>query len=113
MPTYEYVCEACSHTWDAFQSIKEEPLRQCPACHEERARRVISGGMGFILKGGGWYSDLYASAKPGSGTKAEGDSSSSQKSEPSAGAKASSEAKPAKSETKSEAKKAAPGKSSD
>lgn len=76
MPTYEYVCEACGHGWDAFQSIKDDPLKKCPSCGAEAARRVISGGMGFILKGGGWYNDLYASAKPGA-AKGSADSSSS------------------------------------
>ena len=62
MPTYEYVCEACGHQWEAFQSIKDDPLRACPSCEQPKAKRQISAGSGFILKGGGWYSDLYASS---------------------------------------------------
>jgi predicted nucleic acid-binding Zn ribbon protein len=27
-------------------------------------KRVINNQSGFILKGGGWYSDLYSSTKP-------------------------------------------------
>lgn len=101
MPTYEYVCEACGHHWDAFQSIKDDALKTCPSCEKDQARRVISGGMGFILKGGGWYSDLYASPKADtSKSKSEGDSSSSTKSEASGGESKSTEkkaeAKPAK-----------------
>ncbi|AUX21132.1 FmdB family transcriptional regulator [Sorangium cellulosum] len=62
MPTYEYACTSCAHEWEAEQSIKEAPLSECPACSKATARRQISRGTGFILKGGGWYSDLYASS---------------------------------------------------
>ena len=61
MPTYEYACAACQHEFEAFQSIKDAPLTACPKCGADEARRQISRGTGFILKGGGWYSDLYAS----------------------------------------------------
>jgi putative FmdB family regulatory protein len=84
MPTYEYVCKSCGNTWEASQRISEAPLTECPKCHEPTAQRLISGGN-FILKGGGWYSDLY--------------SSTSNKSSSS-----SSESKGEKSETKSETK---------
>lgn len=53
MPTYEYLCEGCSHAWETFQSMKDDPVRECPSCHEQKARRQISAGTGFILKGGG------------------------------------------------------------
>lgn len=59
--TYEYVCTACGHAWEAEQSISAAPLKTCPNCHQEAAKRQISGGAGFILKGGGWYADLYGS----------------------------------------------------
>jgi putative FmdB family regulatory protein len=59
--TYEYVCTACSHQWEAEQSISEPPLTTCPVCHKETAKRQVSGGQGFILKGGGWYADGYGS----------------------------------------------------
>ena len=62
MPTYEYMCQACGHRWEAFQRMKDDPLRLCPVCAEPQAKRQISAGTGFILKGGGWYSDLYASS---------------------------------------------------
>lgn len=62
--TYDYVCTSCGHTWEAEQRISEEPLKQCPACSEMSAKRQVTGGAGFILKGGGWYSDLYSSSKP-------------------------------------------------
>jgi len=79
MPTYEYACSSCHHEWEAEQSIKEASLTECPTCHEQTARRQISRGVGFILKGGGWYSDLYSSAsnKPASPSKSESESGSS------------------------------------
>ncbi|HLV66400.1 MAG TPA: zinc ribbon domain-containing protein [Polyangiaceae bacterium] len=70
--TYEYICAACGHGWEAEQSISEAPLRHCPSCNAEAAKRQVSGGAGFILKGGGWYADLYGSPKaPKSGGNGE------------------------------------------
>ena len=65
MPTYEYVCSACANGWEAEQRITEPPLATCPKCGRNTARRQISGGT-FILKGGGWYADLYSSKKTSS-----------------------------------------------
>jgi putative FmdB family regulatory protein len=80
MPTYEYACKSCAHEWETEQSIKDDPLKECPKCHQETAARQISRGTGFILKGGGWYSDLYSSSsnKPqaSSSSSTEGGSSS-------------------------------------
>jgi len=70
--TYEYACTACGHAWEAQQSISAAPLTECPECHQATAKRQVSGGAGFILKGGGWYADLYSS----SGAKKSADSSS-------------------------------------
>jgi putative FmdB family regulatory protein len=63
MPTYEYACGACGHQWEQVQRITEPAIEQCPTCAKLEAYRLISGGTNFILKGGGWYSDLYASPK--------------------------------------------------
>jgi putative FmdB family regulatory protein len=72
--TYEYVCEACGHQWEAQQSIKDSPLKKCVSCGVDKAKRLVSGGTGFLLKGGGWYADLYGS--PGSGAGKNEDKSS-------------------------------------
>jgi putative FmdB family regulatory protein len=61
MPTYEYACSSCKHEWELEQSIKEDAITECPSCHNPTAKRQISRGGGFILKGGGWYADLYSS----------------------------------------------------
>jgi putative FmdB family regulatory protein len=90
MPTYEYLCKACGHAWEATQRISEDPLKECPQCHQPRAERQISGGN-FILKGGGWYADLYSSSKkPASG----GESKTETKSETKTETKTKSEAPP-------------------
>jgi predicted nucleic acid-binding Zn ribbon protein len=46
---------------EADQSIKDDPLEECPKCLTCALKRVITGGQGFVLKGGGWYTDGYAS----------------------------------------------------
>ncbi len=68
--TYSYICTSCSHEWEAQQRISEAPLQVCPQCNQSSAKRQIAGPANFILKGGGWYSDLYSSS---SGKKAEGE----------------------------------------
>jgi len=101
MPTYEYACSACGHEWEQEQRIVEPPVDICPACQQKTARRQISAGN-FILKGGGWYADLYS--KPSKkAEKSEGSPSSSgdAKSSGSSGAATTSE-------PKSETKPAAP-----
>ena len=82
MPTYEYECPK-GHRFEAFQKMSDKPVATCPKCRS-RARRVISGGGGFLFKGGGFYitdyrSDDYkkkASAESGSSEKG-GDAKSS------------------------------------
>ena len=63
MPTYEYACDACGFEFEREQRITENPIKTCPRCSERQARRLISA-TSFVLKGGGWYSDLYGNAKP-------------------------------------------------
>lgn len=61
MPTYEYQCKCCNYCFEAFQSMKDDLLSECPKCLVNALQRLISGGSGFVLKGGGWYKDLYSS----------------------------------------------------
>ena len=68
MPTYEYRCDACSHEFETFQSIKADRLTECPECGKPTLERLISGGS-FQLKGDGWYKDLYSKPKPGGDSK--------------------------------------------
>ena len=51
MPTYDYVCDHCGHEFELFQSMKEPPVRDCPACHATgEVRRLIGSGAGIIFK---------------------------------------------------------------
>ena len=59
MPTYEYFCDNCHETIELFQSMKEKPAEVCPKCGEKKLRRVISGGVGVIFKGSGFYCTDY------------------------------------------------------
>lgn len=55
MPTYEYACAKCGHEMEAFQSMKDEPLKKCPACGKPALKRKVGGGAGLIFKGSGFY----------------------------------------------------------
>ena len=57
--TYEYTCTKCGHEWEAEQKITEPPIRVCPKCKKKKAKRLVSGGQGFQLKGGGWAKEGY------------------------------------------------------
>jgi len=61
MPTYDYVCEACQHAFELFQSIKEEPKRKCPECGKQKLRRLIGPGAAIMFKGSGFYQTDYRS----------------------------------------------------
>ena len=68
MPIYEYLCEKCKHEFEAEQRITEPPIRTCPKCRARKVKRLISQ-TSFVLKGGGWYSDLYSSKSAAKDTK--------------------------------------------
>ncbi len=84
MPTYEYICDACEHEFEQFQSITAPPVKACPECQKKKVRRKISTGAGILFKGGGFYETDYRSksysdaakkdaeaSKPASETKSE------------------------------------------
>jgi putative FmdB family regulatory protein len=105
--TYEYVCQDCGHQWEAEQSIKDKALKECVSCGKSTAKRLVSGGTGFLLKGGGWYADGYGSpgaAKSTSSEEKSGAASSSSKVEGKDGKAA--DAKPASDAKSSESKAA-------
>ena len=58
MPTYEYKCTGCEELFEYFQKMTDEPIRECPVCGSE-LRRLISGGVGIIFKGSGFYTTDY------------------------------------------------------
>ncbi len=112
MPIYEYACGACGHRFEEWQKMSDPPVRTCPKCKAKKVEKLISQ-TSFTLKGGGWYSDLYAGPKPGASSAKgdKGDSSGSSSSSESGGSKDASSSSETKSD-KSETKAASPAKKS-
>jgi putative FmdB family regulatory protein len=92
MPVYEYICKACDHEFEREQRISDNPLKKCPECGAMKAKRLISR-TSFVLKGGGWYSDLYSSTR-GDSAKSESGAESSSKPDSSSKSESSSSSKP-------------------
>src|SRR5712675_3508074 len=100
MPTYEYVCEACGHKFDEFQSMKDEALKTCPQCHKDELRRLFGTGAAILFKGSGFYETDYRSESYKKAAKSEQEAPKAAESKPA-------ESKPA------ETKSSTPPKSSD
>ncbi|MGE5214469.1 MAG: FmdB family zinc ribbon protein [Nitrospirota bacterium] len=111
MPTYEYSCQKCGQTFEAFQSMRDEPFRECPKelCRlpkwgHGKVKRLLGTGAGLIFKGSGFYSTDYrsesykAAAKKESAPKASEGGDKSSKSE---SAKSQTSAEPKAAEKKS------------
>jgi len=62
MPTYDYKCRACGHRFEAFQSMREDSLIDCPNCGKPELVRLISAGSGLLFKGSGFYITDYRKA---------------------------------------------------
>ena len=81
MPTYDYVCDGCGHTFELFQSIKEEPKKKCPECGKSKLRRLFGTGAAIVFKGSGFYKTDYRSdsyTKSAAADKPASDSSGSE-----------------------------------
>ena len=61
MPTYDYECKACGHTFEKFQSITASAVRKCPECGKLKVKRLLGTGAGIIFKGSGFYQTDYRS----------------------------------------------------
>jgi len=71
MPTYDYLCEACGHRFEQFQSMTAKTLRKCPACKKSKLERLIGAGSGVIFKGSGFYQTDYRSSSYSADAKAD------------------------------------------
>jgi putative FmdB family regulatory protein len=96
MPIYEYACEKCETEFEVEQRITDDPIKSCPRCKSRKIKRLISR-TSFVLKGSGWYSDLYSSSGAKDDKAGKADSSD---------AKGKSAAADSKSPSKSESKSA-------
>jgi putative FmdB family regulatory protein len=68
MPTYDYSCQKCGQNFEAFQSMRNEPFRECPKnlCRlpkwgHGKVKRLLGTGAGLIFKGSGFYITDYRS----------------------------------------------------
>lgn len=73
MPTYEYRCKKCGKVFEYKQSMKDEPLSVCPEeiCeHSARGEveRLLSGNVGVVFKGSGFYETDYKNKPAATGT---------------------------------------------
>jgi putative FmdB family regulatory protein len=112
MPTYDYECDACGHTFELFQSISEPVKKKCPDCGKPKLRRLFGTGAAIVFKGSGFYQTDYRSNsykkaaekdKPGeSKSDKKSDSKSESKSESKSASSA--DSKPAKADKKKSGK---------
>ena len=65
MPTYDYECKACGHTFEELQSFSDPALTKCPACKKNKLERLFGGGGAIIFKGSGFYETDYRRAGNG------------------------------------------------
>ena len=86
MPTYEYSCTKCGQNFEAFQSMRDEPFRECPKelCRlpkwgHGKVKRLLGTGAGLIFKGSGFYSTDYRSPSYKEAAKKEAPASSGEK----------------------------------
>ena len=68
MPTYEYLCQKCGQTFEAFQSMRDEAFHEClkelcrlPKWGHGKVKRLPGTGAGIIFKGSGFYTTDYRS----------------------------------------------------
>jgi putative FmdB family regulatory protein len=53
VPTYEYTCRDCGHTFEIVQSMWDEPLTMCPECGG--SLRKVFAPPAIAFKGSGFY----------------------------------------------------------
>ena len=114
MPTYDYECDNCGHTFELFQSISEPVEKKCPECKKLKLRRLFGTGAAVVFKGSGFYqtdyrSDSYKKGaekdKPSSESKSDSKSESKSESKSSSSESKSSSSDSGKKESKSTKKK--------
>ena len=100
MPTYDYECDACAHTFELFQSINDSVKKKCPECGKNKLRRLFGTGGAIVFKGSGFYQTDYRSESYKKGAK-EAKKASEASSSDKSSSKSKSESKSKKSDGKS------------
>jgi putative FmdB family regulatory protein len=77
MPTYEYRCRDCGHSFDIVQKMSDDPLTHCPECGGELRKVFAPPAISF--KGSGFYATDHGkrSNQSGGEKKRDGDTGSS------------------------------------
>ena len=80
MPTYDYRCDTCEHTFELFQSFAEDPLSTCTieVCNgpgNGTVRKIFSA-PGISFKGSGFYKNDNRSKSTSSSSSSESKSKS-------------------------------------
>jgi len=53
MPTYDYVCEKCSHRFSAVMTFAEHEKKAkpgCPKCNSKKVRQIVTPFMAVTSK---------------------------------------------------------------
>jgi putative FmdB family regulatory protein len=82
VPTYQYACTECDHSFEQFQRFDDDALTVCPQC-AGRLRKVFNA-VGVVFKGSGFYrtdsrsagADGKTAAKTGEAASGDGSSGS-------------------------------------
>ncbi len=86
MPTYEYLCQACSHRFEQWQHMTDDALTICPECGGHIRRVFFPAGI--VFKGHGFYKTDHGSSTAaesnGNGNGHDGRDGQHAKAEPSA-----------------------------
>ena len=68
MPTYDYKCNKCGIEFERFQSIMDDPLKDCIKC-DGNVQRLISKNVNIQFVGSGFYVNDKNKSKSGSSAK--------------------------------------------
>ncbi len=101
MPTYEYNCESCGHSFETLQKITAEPLKKCPRCGKMKLVRAFGTGAAIVFKGSGFYETDYRSDRYKNAAKAEQEAATPKPAESKEGASGTGDKKEAKKSPKS------------
>jgi putative FmdB family regulatory protein len=71
MPIFEYECAVCNKRFEELVLPSEEEPSECKFCGSKNVKRLISGGIGIVFKGSGFYITDYGKNKKESSDKKE------------------------------------------